>query len=203
MEFLLKQRLVGAVVLVALGVIFIPMFLEGPKTVVPEMEPFPEASRIGSIRPLQSFPPADAIPEEPQQAVVVSEIAVPAEKSKPAEKVKPAEKSKPVEKVKPVVRKSPPAVIPPTPAKPVSTSKAGQLDGWVVQVGSFSSDKNAAGLRSQLRKAGFATQIEKARIGGKVHYRVRVGPYLEKQEAEKIRLELEKKMQLKGQVLSN
>ncbi len=197
MEFLLKQRLVGAVVLVALGVIFIPMFLEGPKTVVPEMEPFPEASRIEPVRPLQSFPPADAIPEEPQQAVVVSEIAVPAEKSKPVEKVEP------VEKVKPVVRKSPPAVIPPTPAKPVSTTKAGQLDGWVVQVGSFSSDKNAAGLRSQLRKAGFATQIEKVRIGGKVHYRVRVGPYLEKQEAERIRLELEKKMQLKGQVLSN
>ena len=39
MDSVLKQRLVGAVVLVALGVIFIPMLLEGPDdTLVPELD---------------------------------------------------------------------------------------------------------------------------------------------------------------------
>jgi DedD protein len=193
MDFLLKQRLVGAVVLVALGVIFIPMLLEDSQTVVPEMEPFPEAD-LGaqSLDPLQSFPPPDAIPREPQQAVVVDEPVTPPEEDD--RRAKPDESA---------IEQSSAAVVPPIASKPAPAAKPGPLDGWVVQVGSFSSEDNAIGLRSRLRSAGFATQMEKVRIEGKVLYRVRVGPFLERREAEATRLKLDKKMQIKGHVLSD
>jgi DedD protein len=191
MDFLLKQRLVGAVVLVALGVIFIPMLLEDSKTVVPEMEPFPEPSRgAHPVHPLQSFPSPDAIPQEPRQAVVVEETAPDRQDAEP-------------EQEKPAVVQSTPAAAPPAPEKKPAPVAPGPLDGWVVQAGSFSSEDNATGLRSRLRKAGFATQVEKVRIEGKVLYRVRIGPFLEKREADEVRLMLEKKMQIKGHVLSD
>ncbi|HHJ14232.1 MAG TPA: hypothetical protein ENJ79_07625, partial [Gammaproteobacteria bacterium] len=67
MDTLLKQRLVGAIVLVALAVIFIPMLLEGPgPTLVPDMEDLPEPERLErelSLEPLplpESGPGADS-----------------------------------------------------------------------------------------------------------------------------------------------
>ena len=80
--------------------------------------------------------------------------------------------------------------------------KAGPLASWVVQAGSFSSEQNALRLRDKLREAAFVTQVEKARVGGKSHYRVRIGPFLERAEAEKSRKQLLDKFTIKGRVLS-
>jgi len=61
------------------------------------------------------------------------------------------------------------------------------LNAWVVQVGSFSSSENANKLIAKLRKAGFQTQdAERIQIRGKTWYRVRVGPMVEKQKAQKL-----------------
>ena len=58
------------------------------------------------------------------------------------------------------------------------------LTAWVVQAGSFSSPDNARKLVEKLRKAGFQTpDPEQVEIRGKVLYRVRVGPVLEKERA--------------------
>jgi len=72
----------------------------------------------------------------------------------------------------------------------------------VVQAGSFSSEQNALRLRDKLREADFVTQVEKAWVGGKSHYRVRVGPFLERTDAEKSRKQLLDKFTIKGRVLS-
>jgi len=71
MDFLLKQRLIGAIVLVALGVIFIPLLLEGPnKELVPEMEPLPALTEPFAGVELSRFPDAGEVPAEASMAVV-------------------------------------------------------------------------------------------------------------------------------------
>lgn len=97
------------------------------------------------------------------------------------------EVSSPVPAVQPTHRKKP---------EPVSESPTGSvskeqkstlrtgLSTWVVQVGSFSSEENARKLVAKLRKAHFQTRdVEQIEIRGKVLYRVRVGPVLEKKRA--------------------
>jgi DedD protein len=69
---------------------------------------------------------------------------------------------------------------PPPPAQP----RTG-LSAWVVQVGSFSSRENAEKLVERLRKADLpAPDPELVDIRGKQYYRVRVGPVIERSEAE-------------------
>jgi len=173
MDFLLKQRLVGAIVLVALGVIFIPMLLEGPdRTLVPEMEELPALIDTEPAKPLGSFPSADAVPEEPDQAVIAADVLPEPEPEPEASEAAAVEQA--LEE------------LPEPPAAKVADSvkKPEPLGSWVVQVGSFSSQENAIGLRDKLRGAGFVTQVEKERIGGKTYFRVRVGPFLERAEAE-------------------
>ncbi len=192
MDVLLKQRLVGAIVLVALGVIFVPMILEGPnRTLVPEMEALPEPQDPMISAPLESFPAPDAIPVEPDTSIV------PAEPKPAAVSEAPAEPAQPVTEPEPEPE---PVVAEPEPEnKPV---KSEPLGSWVVQMGSFSSEQNALRLRDRLRNNGFVTQVEKARIDGKPRFRVRVGPFLERVDAEQSRKQIQNKLILKGRVLS-
>jgi DedD protein len=69
-------------------------------------------------------------------------------------------------------------------------------------MGSFSSEQNALRLRDRLRKAGFVTQVEKVLVNGKTLFRVRVGPYLERAEADGDQKKLAETFDLKGRVLA-
>jgi DedD protein len=194
MDFLLKQRLVGASVLVALGVIFIPLLLEGPEqTLVPKMEALPEPVDQQLSKPLNAFPALDAIPEEPEEFIVLSD---PEPEPEPANEPKPEEPSDPAPPV------SQPEPLSPPPAPEEKALKPGPLGSWVVQAGSFTSEQNALRLRDKLRGASFVTQVEKARVGGKSHYRVRVGPFMARTDAEKSLKQLLDKFTIKGRVLS-
>ena len=193
MDVLLKQRLVGAIVLVALGVIFVPLILEGPsQTLVPEMEALPEPEDRAISAPLESFPAPDAIPAAPETSIILADPQPAAVSEAPAE---PAQLvAEPEPEPEPVVAEEPEPENKPAESDP--------LGSWVVQMGSFSSEQNALRLRDKLRKNGFTTQVEKARIEGKSRFRVRVGPFLERAEAEQSRKQIQDKLTLKGRVLS-
>ncbi len=192
MDVLLKQRLVGATVLVALGVILVPLILEGPsQTLVPEMEALPEPEDQVISAPLESFPAPDAIPAEPDTAIILTDPQPAAVSEAPAEPAQPVAEPEP--------EPEPAAAAPEPETKP---AKSAPLGSWVVQMGSFSSEQNARRLRDKLRKSGFVTQVEKARIDGKQRFRVRVGPFLERAEAEQSRKQIQDKLTLKGRVLS-
>ncbi len=194
MDVLLKQRLVGAIVLVALGVIFVPMILESPsQTLVPEMEALPEPENQVISAPLESFPAPDAIPAEPDTAIILTDPQPTAVSEAPAEPAQPVAEPEPEPEPEPVVAEPEPETRP---------AKSEPLGSWVVQMGSFSSEQNALRLRDKLRKNGFATQVEKARIEGKSRFRVRVGPFLERVDAEQSRKQIQDKLTLKGRVLS-
>lgn len=196
MDVLLKQRLVGAIVLVALGVIFVPMILEGPnRTLVPEMEAFPEPEDQVISPPLESFPAPDAVPAEPDTSIVLTDPPPAEVPEGPAEPAKPLVEPEP----EPEPQPEPAAAKSETKKKP---AKIESLGSWVVQMGSFSSEQNALRMRDRLRKSGYATQVEKANIDGKSRFRVRVGPFLERADAERNRKQIQDKLTLKGRVLS-
>jgi DedD protein len=205
MDERLKQRLTGAIVLIALGVIFIPMVLDGPDEaahkVKVELPPKPEyafQSRVVPLPPkappaaVSSTPPTPAPADRPVQAA-------------PAPDTSAATPPNPVVALPSAVDK--PAAVPaPVPATAQSTSPPASPTGvsppkaapvaWVVQVGSFGSETNANKLRAELRKAGFAAFVESEGEGTQKAFKVRVGPETERASADalKSRLQGERKL---------
>ena len=197
----LKQRLVGAVVLVSLAVIFIPIILEGPDDEwSPRTQGMPEAPEIAyhaegeAELPLPvEEPPAAGIPtaaidspEPVPQAAIEPRSAPPPQPSSPASqagaKPAPAAEPRPVKKTA-----TPPAVT----------------GGWAIQVGRFSQSLNAQGLRDRLKKSGYAAFVKETGTGGEKSWQVLVGPLKTRGDAEAIRDELASKRQLKGFVIQN
>ncbi len=189
----LKQRLVGAIVLVSLAVIFIPMILPGGG--------MGDSMNIRKVPPEPDyrFPPPKSTPKAPpmSEAVVVpmgdTEPKVSTKASTPEKKTS-SKKTSGNKKVatKPVVS---------TPDKKPDI-KPGQVTAWIVQVGSFSSSPNAKSLRDKLRKMGYASFVEAVKSKQGMIYRVRVGPELTRTLADKLQKQLAKKAKVNGMVQS-
>ena len=81
------------------------------------------------------------------------------------------------------------------------TERTNAVTGWVVQVGSFSQKANAEKLRDRLRKMGMASFVATAQSKGKTIYRVRVGPEIDRADAEKIHAAIKAKTKLNGLVM--
>ena len=197
----LKQRLVGAVVLVSLAVIFIPIILEGPDDEwSPRTQGMPEPPQIAyhaegeAELPLPvEEPPAAGIPAdnggttEPATQAAVEPEGGPG--SQPPHPVSPAAVTP-----EPATAPKPAKKSPPPPAK---------TGGWAIQVGRFSQQLNAHGLRDRLRKAGYASFVKETGSGSEKSWQVLVGPLKTREDAETIRDELASKRQLKGFVIQN
>lgn len=253
MDNQVKQRVIGAVVLVALAVIFVPMLLEKPdsdlgpvgsnlpeqpdQTVQDRIEPLTLPEPPAEEEPAQLVldqpqgAPAAALPAtgdvagQPQGAVpaagaeatapvepalpapvTTAPIApAPASVTPPAAAQPPAATPAPVQQAAPVAATpapAAPAAPVTTPAKPVTSaqtdSTAKPLSGWVVQLASLASKDNALALRERLRGLGYTAFVEETATAQGVLYRVRVGPELERGNAETLRNRLEQQVQIKG-----
>lgn len=186
----LKQRIVGAIVLVGLGVIFIPMILTGGDDSMP---------LFGSN-----------IPEQPDNLSKLKSLEMPA---RPAVPPAPVSSRIPVNKntstnIAPAEVKGDKKISNPTtaPRSSRNTEKADTGDNkavqaWVVQVGSFSKRANAMALRDKLRKKNHPAFVELLKSGNKSVYRVRVGPDVTRTLAEKRMRKLRDKMKLYGVVM--
>lgn len=189
MDQKLKQRLVGAVVLISLAVIFIPIILEGPDDQwSPASQGMPEPPKI-DYRAQIELPPPDAGPSPRQVPAVVEPVAEEAAVPEPAAGESAAE---------PVAAAPEPKPSAPAP-EPAAAIPAG---AWLIQVGSFSLQPNARGLRDRLRQAGFEVFLQdKQTASGEVTYRVLVGPLDDRATAEKLQQRLLREQQLKGLVI--
>lgn len=206
-----KQRMVGALVLVALAVIFLPMLFsreDEQRQVVVQAPAAPQAPVMPQVQvePVV-VPEPQALPQEPVPSD--DEIAigdpVPPTPSTPA-----AAPSAPIAPA-PVVAKpvTPPAPAPkPAPAPaPVATAKPdttqsrvdanGLSVSWSVQLASLSNRESAESLQKTLRSQGYNAYIRTA--DGK--NRVFVGPLIERAEADRLRDVLNRKQNLKGFVV--
>jgi DedD protein len=83
----------------------------------------------------------------------------------------------------------------PAPAKPASPAKTaaasrpaaqsrGTYDAYWVQAGSFSTKVHADGVKETLASKGITSIIENRDLDGKTFYRVRIGPYTSRNEAD-------------------
>ena len=174
----MKQRLVGAAVLVSLVVIFVPMILSGPVD-------------TGSVDLPMTIPPQpfsdNPRPDTRRLEENVSQLK-PMDIPKPVVAPQPAVETA----VKPAIQ-TPQEPADNTPAKPVVKP---ELDSWDVQVGSFSQSENAIGLRDKLRKKGYKAFVESTKVNGKTTWRVRVGPEIKRETAQELagKLKTEEKL---------
>jgi DedD protein len=82
------------------------------------------------------------------------------------------------------------------------TTPSDPLVRWIVQVGSFSSAANAEKLVASLRLDGLSAYQETVSSSGSSIYRVRIGPYLQREEAIRIESQVQEKRSLDGVVMS-
>ena len=199
MDHKLKQRLAGATVLTALAIIFVPIILEGPDDDwSPRVQDIPVPPQIDyqaqvDLQLPDEVPePTEAHADAPPREI---ELAVP-------EPVVAEKEPEPVKKVAPPVPEAAPEpqAKPPPKPKPAPATLAGT---WVIQVGSFSQQLNAQGLRDRVRKTGNTAFLREVNTGGKHTWRVLVGPLRNRREAEKLRDKLIREHHLTGIVIEN
>lgn len=66
----------------------------------------------------------------------------------------------------------------------------------MVQVSSLGSPEAAGKLADKLKQAGYSAFVERAEVGGKTYYRVRVGPDIDRANAERTAEMLRKQQKL-------
>ena len=185
-EHTFKQRIVGAIVLVALAVIFIPMLLPGSRDIgfSDNGSPIPpKPAELENLKVLEL--------EKPQPVPTPREIV-----RTPIDEHSPVAPPEDVEA--PATDKTP---LPEETLPPKTTSEVAQPadttpKAWAVQVGSFTQRDNAMRLRDQLRSKGYKAFVEQITSADKTFYRVRVGPEVSRDKAVALQKDLQSKMKL-------
>ncbi|MEM9531875.1 MAG: SPOR domain-containing protein [Pseudomonadota bacterium] len=180
MDVALKQRLVGATVLVIFGVIFIPMLLDGPpsgRIEVPIDIPEPPDQRFETR--LLPVGQNGADPAPAAAADRNDEPVRPAETQSPVLRPNPDPPSRPL----PRPTSEPAAAVNPSSTTTAPPRPAATGGGWQLQVGSFGNAANAARLVARLSEAGWDAYQEKIEVASNALYRVRVRGWPDKPAA--------------------
>jgi len=194
----IKQRIVGGVVLIALGAIVIPFVLDmhherewwGTGNIPKK----PDSGFVTRVLPLEDWS-KQAQSELKDGAAQLNANAPEAKGEGPAPS--PASTPPPIPDTTP-----PPSAAPSHPAvTPPAAAAALGAEGWVVQVASFSNGKNAEELREKLRKEGYRAFVDHIKQGSQTIYRVRIGPDPQRAAAETIRDHVARTFKIKGMVL--
>ena len=207
-----RRRLVGATVLVVLGVLGFPLLFDTvPRPLsgdIPIDIPRKDAAAPLIAKPAGSPPAAVTAPKDDPIVTesaseagreVAASAAVPRVAAAPAEKpaAKPAEK---LADKKPEPAASKPAVAPDAAraraaleGKPVVAAKPEAADKtadgstrFVVQVGAYSEADSAREARSRVEKLGYKTYTQVVETPSGKRIRVRIGPYADRGEADKV-----------------
>jgi len=200
-----RHRIVGAVVLVALAVIFLPMLLKdrapekdssavAPDTRTVELPVPPQSDKpAGFVLP----PEAEGKPEKPGTTKIVTvpvepTTEIPAAVKAPVVPAPPQPEAIPAPATKPVAAPNKAT----TAAKPAATT--GKL--WVVQVGAFSQLDNARRLFERLGQKGYSAILDPPNPGKGKTVRVEVGPYKDAAAAKAAQARIESDFGIKGVV---
>lgn len=158
MDTPLKQRLIGAAVLIALAVIFLPMLVQGP---APDSGVADVSTRV---------PDAPAGGYETRELPLLGGAPGPAA-PQPAVEAGPG-----------------PAGDAGDASVPAAADPATAAGQWAVTFGAYASARDADAVIDRLRQAGLEGFSEKDTVNGRPAWRVRVGPYADRALAEAGRL---------------
>jgi len=181
MERALKERIIGAAVLVIVVVLVVPVFLDGPPAegeIVSEHVPLPGQADQDTKTVVLDRDRSNPVPSNGN--------------SQPAEATP-----------KPVVTRQEPEPEPERPApEPVAEQSREEAEQaatdssttgmWAVQAGSFGNQENAERLAAELRKQGHAAFLSQVMTSGVQLHRVRIGPQKDRPTAEAVAAELRK-----------
>ena len=178
MERALKERIIGAVVLVIFAVLVVPIFLDGPPAggeIVTErvLLPGQEDQKTQTVvldRDRKEPVPAASAPAQAKPEPVVREPV--------REEPQPAAVQQQEQEQAPETREDKPA------ARPAPTPAASTTGMWAVQLGSFSNKDNAEKLAADLRKQGYAAFLSQLSTDTGQLHRVRIGPQKDRAGAE-------------------
>jgi DedD protein len=191
MDRRVKERLVGASILVVLIVLIVPELLPGPAS-----GPVTARLPVSAPEPVRNVTVdlATSKPPEPVVEPLAASSATTPEVRKDA--VNPDAAGRGSSDAEGGGQAAPPATAPPATAPSVTAATAPPLEtgapsptsksmtgkpvtsghGWAVQLGSFASRANADKLVRQLKAQGFGVYVLSGGSGAAARYRVRVGP---------------------------
>lgn len=187
----LKQRLVGAVVLIAVAVLFVPVLFDRNErrqvdttTQIPpqpDIQPkqFDDPKRVAGITPA----PDPQTMFEPQLDA----------------ELKPEADAKP--KLNAKVNAKANAKVKPTPRKPKPLNAQGLPNAWVVQLISTSSLNKAKQIVKDLMAKKYKAYYRRAEVGGNTLYRVYVGPNVDKKRSFALKKQLDALLKVDARVL--
>ena len=204
-----KQRVTGAVILVALFVLLVPALLTGPPNADAPGTAAEDGMRRYTIDLNAPNPSATAVDSQSAQPVALPQpapaddrtLAQPGDAAQPAAAAPAASTSSatppPATEVPPAVAQAPrppaqasasaPRAEAPKPAP------ATQVPGsFVVQLGSFRERDNADRLVRDMTAKGFTAFVAPITSGGRELYRVRVGPTRDRTQAEALAAQLKR-----------
>lgn len=224
-----RHRLTGAVVLILLAIILLPMLLnkdQDEKEVEAEavvMEVTKEGNKVFVSR-ITSVPPAASTTtsenKKPQEKAPVAE-ATKVEKKDDSDEVSSAlfkpmshttvsknsgkntstakKQSSSASSRQSSVKKTSASSSKPTPAKKASTVAVSS--GWILQVGVFTQSANAKKKVSELKKKGFNAKSGKVKTSKGMATKVWIGPFTDRKSAEKMQDRLQHKTRQRGMVV--
>lgn len=200
METTLKQRLIGAAVIIALAVIFVPMILDGSgrkESVTLNMEVLPEPtftfeSELPDPKQLDELPPIEQSneAETPEEQTTDNSSGQPSDQDQPPQEDSTPAADNPAEK-----QVANAAQVVEATENHIETNPA--LSAWAVQVAAFGEKGKAIALQEKLLASNISAFTEQFGKGNKIVYRVKVGPELKRENAEKLRDKIEKEHGLK------
>lgn len=204
----MKERLTGAIILVALIVLLVPELLTGPIRI----RSVPVASAIAARGnapttaraqpPLRSYTltlggaspaheaaatPAAPVQTQPAASSAQTPTASPSPTESPAQSDEPQQAATPHEPAS----NADSSRLPAQSSKADSGLQAAKLPahpstGWVVQLGSFASRQNADRLAHLLAGRGFRMSVSPAQAGPRELWRVRAGPVHDRASAQRL-----------------
>jgi DedD protein len=188
-----RRRLVGAIALVGLAVVLLPMVLdEEPKPLDGDIEiSIPSPSADGFHSKVAPPPPVvghDAAASAPQPSTSAP-AAIPSAAPEQHAAVAPKQEAQPEPKPEPKQEANPSApVAEPKPAQAapaVAVKKEPAKETYVVQVGTYANPDNAKQAYKKITAAGIHAYTETIKMAGGNKTRVRAGPFATREAAEK------------------
>lgn len=186
-----RQRLIGAIVLALLAVVFVPMVLD----------PEPRRDRVEpmlSIPPREGAAPLPLVTKSPEPAAEPVK-AEPPKAGPPKAEPPRAEPAKDEPKATPA--QAAPAKATVAPRQPETRPAAPKLEGFAVQVGAFRDDAKLAQARGKLTAAKVPHYTERLDAAAGDLTRLRAGPFPTREAAEKAAVQL-KRAGLDGRVVT-
>ena len=193
-----RRRLVGSILLVLIVVVVVPWILPADKPQqdtqqidirIPAQDASGYASKVlPAPAPALTPAPAPAVQPQSDAALPITPPAAKAESAEPPAKPADEAPKTPLIKALPAAPETKPEAKPAAKpeAKPVAAPLAA-AESVYVQYGAFSEAKNAKQRQAELKAKGITTYTEVVKTSAGDRIRVRSGPYVTRDAAEKVR----------------